>query len=294
MDNNWLIVKASVIGNSHITENLPCQDSHGYKFFSKENFGVAVVSDGAGSADFSDLGSGKVVEQALKKFSTLIKTEKLYEAAPEETIWKEKSIQVFKEIFAELQKFADEENINYKTLAATAIVVAIMPYGIIATHIGDGRAGYLNDNGEWFSCITPYKGELANETVFITSDFWEKDNLDQFIESRIIQDSVSAFTLLTDGCENVCFELNKFNSETQLYERLNNPYSGFFNHNIGVLKSLHSTGLTEEEINSMWANFLTNGLESFANELDDKTLLLAIKINNEKEKEEINIIENAE
>ena len=214
MDNNWLVAKASVIGNSHITEKLPCQDSHGYKFFSEENFGVAVVSDGAGSAVFSDLGSSKVVEQALVKFSNLIKTEKLYEAAPEEIIWKEKSIHVFKEIFAELQKFAEEEKINYKELAATAIVVAIMPYGIIATHIGDGRAGYLNDKGEWFSCITPYKGELANETVFITSDFWEKDNLDQFIESRIIQDSVSAFTLLTDGCENVCFELNKFNSET--------------------------------------------------------------------------------
>ena len=44
----------------------------------------------------------------------------------------------------------------------------------------------------------------------------------------------------------------------------------------------------------MWANFLKSGLESFANEPDDKTLVLAIKINNEKENQKINITENAE
>jgi hypothetical protein len=291
---HWLVAKASVIGNSHITEKIPCQDSHGYKFFNEENFGIAVVSDGAGSADFSDLGSIKVVELAIEKFSKLIRLYEFYKAAPEEIIWKEKSIQTFKEIFTELKFFAEEVKIDYKALAATVIVLAIMPYGIITAHIGDGRAGYLNEKGEWFSCITPYKGELANETVFITSDFWDKDNIDQFVESRIIQDSISAFTLLTDGCENVCFELNKFNSELHLYERLNNPYSGFFNHNISVLKSLHSSGHTENEINSMWSNFLTNGLESFVSEPDDKTLLLAIKINDKEEMEEINTRENAE
>jgi len=294
MDKNWIVAKASVIGNSHIKENLPCQDSHDYKFFSDENFGIAVVSDGAGSADFSDLGSIIVVKQAIEHFSKLIKTENFYAIPPEENIWKEKSIEVFKNIFEEIKKHGENEKINYKSLAATAIVVAIMPYGIIATHIGDGRAGYLNDKGEWLSCITPYKGELANETVFITSDFWEKENLEQFIESRVIQDSVVAFTLLSDGCENVCFELNKFNSETQLYERLNNPYSGFYNHNIGVLKSLQSSGLLETEIDSMWANFLKSGLESFTNEPDDKTLLLGIKISNETETEQITQTENAE
>ncbi|MGB5025482.1 MAG: hypothetical protein WBO44_09040, partial [Saprospiraceae bacterium] len=95
---------------------------------------------------------------------------------------------------------------------------------------------------------------------------------------RIIQDSELAFTLLSDGCENVCFELNKFNDETKLFERKNNPYAGFYNHNIEVLKTLQKNGLTEKEIDLMWENFLNNGLESFANEPDDKTLLLGIKI----------------
>jgi hypothetical protein len=30
---------------------------------------------------------------------------------------------------------------------------------------------------------------------------------------------------MSDGCESATFELNRFNDETQLYERLNNPYS---------------------------------------------------------------------
>lgn len=275
---NWIVAKASVIGESHIKENIPCQDAHGYQFFKEENFGIAVVSDGAGSAEFSHLGSGKIIELGLQKFSKLIKEDKIYKTPPEITYWDKKAQEIFKEILEELKIFANQECVNYKSLAATAIIMITLPYGLIMAHIGDGRAGYLNERGEWHSCLTPYKGELANETVFITSDFWQYGNLELFIETRIIQDSIVAFTLLSDGCENVCFELNRFNNDTQQYERLNNPFSGFFDYNISSLKSLYESGLSEKEIDSMWYNFLSNGLESFAIEPDDKTLLLAIKI----------------
>ncbi|MGB5024649.1 MAG: PP2C family serine/threonine-protein phosphatase, partial [Saprospiraceae bacterium] len=186
MNDNWIVAKASVIGASHIKENLPCQDSHGYKFFSEDNFGIAVVSDGAGSTEFSHLGSGEVVQQVIEKFSKLTKEETFHLNAPELSIWNKKSVEVFKSILTALKEFAEEEKINYKSLAATAIVIIITPYGLLTTHIGDGRAGYLNEKGEWLSCITPYKGELANETVFITSDFWEDENFEKFIKCRII------------------------------------------------------------------------------------------------------------
>ena len=277
-----MVAKASVIGNSHIKEELLCQDSYAYEFFPDDDFAIAVVSDGAGSAEFSHIASQQVVNQAMDEFSKIVKSEKLNLIKPSDDIWQKQAIETFKIISQSIKKFSETENLNFKSLGATAIVMIIVPYGLLTAHIGDGRAGYLNGNGLWNSCMTPFKGELANETVFITSDFWEEKKLDRFIECRVIEDSVEAFTLLSDGCENTCFQLNQFNDETKLYQRMNNPYAGFYNPNIEVLKTLHNHGLSEKEIDSIWRDFLANGIESFASEPDDKTLLLGVRINNAK------------
>ena len=61
---SWVLVGASVRGNGHIESNLPCQDNHKYEELEK-GWGIAIVSDGAGSAAHSDMGSKIVVERGL-------------------------------------------------------------------------------------------------------------------------------------------------------------------------------------------------------------------------------------
>lgn len=278
MENRWVVAKATVIGNGHMKENIPCQDAHAYKFFHEDNFAIAVVSDGAGSAEFSQIGSKIVVEQAIEKFSILVQENNFVLQAPEFPFWRQKCVETFNSIFIYLQEIALREHIDYKSLAATAIIVILTPYGLLTTHIGDGRAGYLDGQGEWHACIKPFKGELANETVFITSDFWRKENIEDFIESRVILDVVTAFTLLSDGCENVCFQLNQFNEELQTYERINKPFPGFYGHNINTLVQMSKQELSEIEIDLLWEQFLIKGNEQFIHERDDKTLILGVKL----------------
>jgi serine/threonine protein phosphatase PrpC len=60
----WCLVAASCVGSSHIVTGAPCQDSFGAELFEAQNETVllAIVSDGAGSAAHSEVGSSKAVE----------------------------------------------------------------------------------------------------------------------------------------------------------------------------------------------------------------------------------------
>ena len=60
----WKIISASVIGQIHIEENLPCQDNFSYDV--TDDWGVAIVSDGAGSYKNSQIGSKYISEEGIK------------------------------------------------------------------------------------------------------------------------------------------------------------------------------------------------------------------------------------
>jgi Protein phosphatase 2C len=279
MKEPWIVSKASVIGNSHIADNIPCQDSNRYKYFDEENFAIAAVSDGAGSASNSHIGSKLIVEKALELFFIEIKANAFNNKLPTKLEWEILCRKVFSEIYNILKEYAKANEIEVKSLAATVIVIVIVPYGLLISNIGDGRAGYLGEKQEWEACIEPTKGEYANETVFLTSVFEEiKTNL--LINANIIEDKIRAFTLLTDGCESACFEMQSYNAENEDYSISNKPFKNFFEHNCKSLISYSEAGLTEEEIDIIWEAFLKDGLEVFKQESDDKTLILGVNKNN--------------
>src|SRR5690606_6136499 len=185
-------------------------------------------------------------------------------------------ISAFKSLHEQLEDFAKSNDLPIKSLAATVILVLFGKSGLICSHIGDGRAGFQDMNDDWFPILEPYKGEEANQTIFLTSDIWE--NPQEFIRTTVIKQPIQSFTLMSDGSENATFELNRFNEETQMYERLNNPYPKFFNPNVNVLRELHKSGKTAIEIDELWTSFIKNGNEKFESEIDDKTLILGTLI----------------
>ena len=65
MYGNWVIAKGSSIGGRHIEDNLPCQDSNAVFYSPEMDYGIAIVSDGAGSASHSDLGSKIIVDKGI-------------------------------------------------------------------------------------------------------------------------------------------------------------------------------------------------------------------------------------
>lgn len=275
--NNWIFAYASAIGNSHILENKPCQDACKVECY--KDFCITVVCDGAGSCQNSDVGSKQVAEFCLYHFKKVITTKNwsCENELPNQAVWHQTAKKTLFAVREDLDKFSMSNDFNFKSLACTVIITIAFQNALLITHIGDGRAGYCNYNDRWFSTITPFHGELANETVFITSDIWDEDIIDGFIESKVITDEVKAFCLLSDGCEKASFECNLYDNEKETYFDPNRPFPPFFGPNLKILPQLHKQGKNQEEINSLWENFLTSGNEKLKMETDDKTLILGVK-----------------
>lgn len=275
----WIVVGASVQGNGHISMDLPCQDSCGYKYL-QDGWGIAVTSDGAGSAKNSQVGSAIAVQRAIVHFENLIRKENWIakDTLPTESQWMKCSYKCLKLIHDEIEAFSKQKNVDFKSLSSTIIVVIHTPIGLLVCHIGDGRAGYMDMEGQWHSLITPHKGEEANQTIFIPSEFWNIPFYEMsgavVPEARIITSKVSAFTLMSDGCESTSWQCNLFDEAAGKYYDPNTPHKPFFDSVVETLKYFRKDGIPHEERKNKWAAFIKDGNKSFIKESDDKTMIV--------------------
>ena len=277
----WIVVGASVQGNGHIDMEIPCQDSHAYEYLS-DGWGIAIVSDGAGSAKLSHKGSTAIVSRTMFHFKNLIAQKEWItkNILPSDGEWMRESYRVLKQVYREISALSQHLDCAPKDLSATVIVVIHSPQGLLVVHVGDGRAGYMDVNGSWHSLITPHKGEEANQTIFMMSDFWNIPFYEMsgvmVPESLVIQQPVSAFTLMSDGCESTSWLCNQYNEDTGKYFDPNVPYAKFFNDLLETLQSFHEDSIPIEERQEKWFNFIKSGNKSFVKETDDKTMILAL------------------
>lgn len=278
-DNFVSIIGASVIGNSHISMNLPCQDSCGYEKLGN-GWGIAVTSDGAGSAEHSETGSKIVISRTIEHFRHYLisKAWTTNNYIPTDAEWTQVAYNTIKAVYDDMKNFAKAKTLEVKSLNATLIVVIHTPYGLLVCHVGDGRAGYRNASEEWKSIITPHKGEEANQTIFVTSDFWCIPNYVMsgvmVPECRVIKDIVTAFTLMSDGCESTSWLYNQQNENGSFYDP-NMPFPKFFDPLTESLKKMHDDNISTDERLEGWRELLTTG-GKFAKEPDDKTMILGL------------------
>lgn len=278
-NNEWIIVGASVIGRGHIESNMPCQDSNSYVSLGN-GWGIAITSDGAGSAKHSHVGSKIVVTRAKFYFEQLIISSSWYKnnILPDDITWSKAAFKALKAIRDDMQKFAEEKQVKLESFAATVIVVIHNPMGLLVAHIGDGRAGYQDKSGIWHSLITPHKGEEANQTIFITSDFWNIPFYEMsgvsVPETRVIRESVKSFVLMSDGCEHTSWNCNLYDADKGIYYDPNTPHVAFFNPLIETLKEHRKEQLPFIDRSEKWSNYLDKGNKSFIKEADDKTMIL--------------------
>jgi hypothetical protein len=281
--NNWFVIASSSIGKYHLEASppIPCQDSH-YIRKLENGWGVAIVCDGAGSKKNSHIGSKYIAEKAGELFIEYFDFKKWnhLQKLPEEQVWKKFCKKLLSKLLNDdLQKFARENSYDLDSLGCTIIVVIYSKFGLLTTHIGDGRAGFCTSNGIWQSVIDPHKGEEANQTIFLTSAQWcfEEDfqiNGISVPESRVINEKPIAFTLISDGCEKHCFETGFFDKDREVFVEENKPYPNFFNPIINTFKQMIDGKIKEEEIQLRWDKFLKEGTKGLLNEADDKTMIL--------------------
>ncbi len=273
----WTVVGASVPGQSHLKKNIPCQDSHYYENL-EASWGIAIVADGAGSVDAAHLGSQFVVEETARLFKALIAEQKWTKSynLPSIETWHKLSQKTLRQLRAALEAYARQHQVDLKELSSTLILLIFQPQGLLVTHVGDGRAGYCDAEGKWKALIEPWRGEYANETVFISSDIWDEGEMDTFVKSHVIEDAPRAFSLLTDGCERHSFICNVWDEKTQKYEDPNLPFDRFFDPVVNNLRQMAKHQLSQEEMQAKWAKFLREGNPKLQHEPDDKTMIIGV------------------
>ena len=272
------VIGISYQGDNHVkaTPVVPCQDCHS---FTRVNdiWNIAIVSDGAGSKEHSDVGSDAVCAAFAFYLSNMLKTDKRFANGdiPNERIWD-------LEFRALLTKFQNELKIHkafksyeFGSLAATIVILAYSPKGYLFAHVGDGRAG-VKVNGEWKSILTPHKGEEANQTIFSTTiEFINKPTLMMsgvFVpETKVEQCNIEAFVLMSDGCEDGAWAT---------YQKVNLPDGDFKVEDVNqprpqTLEELMSVlDQKEDEQKGLIIDFITGYNKGFKTEGDDKTILI--------------------
>ncbi|MEZ0604292.1 PP2C family serine/threonine-protein phosphatase [Paraburkholderia sp. IW21] len=250
---SWRVIGASVVGSSHVQTSAPCQDSCFYHVANDANgaiFLVALASDGAGSAQFGEVGA----EIACETSGRLLV--KAVEAAGEVGLKTELAAELLENVRAEITNAATARNVTTRALACTLLGAVIGPTQALYFQVGDG-AIVARHEGMLAPVFWPESGEYANMTYFVT-DADVHDHLRT--EVRCTTDEAALFS---DGLQRLALV---FSSET--------AHAPFFE---PMFKALRTS--TDEQTDSLCAaleRFLGSDAINERTD-DDKTLILATR-----------------
>ena len=258
--NNWIVTKSSAIGTSHLISGLPCQDSC-YEMQSHDGEWLSiVVSDGAGTAKYSDQSSSLVSKSFAKALISL--SEQFKEKNPGAWV-NDFVIEQILNVRNELRSLAKEDSL--KDFHCTLVACLLGKSGGFLIHIGDGAVfgGLSKETSENKISLSeslfisrPENGEYANETFFITEGDWIK-------HLRITPIGlVDWIVLATDGGTSLSMIEDK------------EPKLGFIAPLFGRLTQEENQAAREAFLNSVLNDAQANKLTS-----DDKTLCIAFRQN---------------
>jgi hypothetical protein len=212
----WETVAVSLTGSSHAASAKPCQD-HATVFSptSDQTTVFIVVSDGAGSAKESQLGS----EAAVSAVRSYIEDEfrRSQPSTPTEwTVLLAASIDAARQGLLALA--TPERPIS--DLACTLLVTAASADCVASAGIGDCAAVYQGPDGDLRLAYEPDCGAYANETFFLSGAGWLRH-----LHTAFYDDAATYVMAFSDGLQFVALERGR-------------PYEGFIHGLVSELKRL--------------------------------------------------------
>jgi hypothetical protein len=166
----WRVFAASAIGTSHREDGRPCQDAFAYRA-DGDNL-IAVVCDGAGSSDQSQVGARVVAESVVHAVAAQIGNN-LVGADTSAERWRavmETIITGAREALQAIAKAAAGELSSY---ASTLVGAVAWPSRLFFFHIGDGVAVARPRAPDARDIVSlAENGEYVNETYFVTGTEW--------------------------------------------------------------------------------------------------------------------------
>lgn len=194
----WSWIGACSIGSSHIRSGTTCQDSASCIELAvgDQHALLAIVSDGAGSAEYSAIGSRLVVECFARCVIAHLRANQALE-----TITKELVLDWLDNVRDHIFRSAEQRAISPRDMAATFVGAIIFLDRAIICHVGDG-ACVLRKRGEskWQVASWPAHGEYASSTYFVTDD--PEPNL-QF---HLLEGEFDEVAIFSDGIERLALD----------------------------------------------------------------------------------------
>jgi hypothetical protein len=231
-----------------VRAGLDCQDAAAWIAI-KDTVCVA-VSDGAGSAAFSGVGSLLACRAAIEFLETKLRTDS--EGLGSDA--------VKAAVSAARNAVLEEARTDGKAareFACTLVVVLANARTLVCAHIGDGGAVVEYDTEELHVLSFPRKGRYANETDFLTEDGALSTLL---VTEQTPKSAVTGVAVFSDGCERQCLDFQARTAVPRFFSPL-------FQH---LRESAESTRFDAE-----LRDFL--GADRFAKASDDdKTLVLGV------------------
>lgn len=249
MSAGWKYAAASVIGTSHLkSPDGECQDSHSYACDETRDLLVCAVSDGAGSAKYSRIGSQLASSLAVE----------LVKCASDDVLGtRDFARATFVQIREALDLKAAEMGQDVREFACTLLVAIVRESQTTFWQIGDGAICFrLRDEEAFHYAFWPAKGEYANVTQFLTDATF----LDEF-EFDSTQAELVDLALFSDGLERLALDFKTGEAHARFFTGLF-PY--LYGGQPGRLTEI------EERLGVFLASERVNSKTD-----DDKTLVLA-------------------
>jgi hypothetical protein len=254
----WRIALASAVGTSHESTGAPCQDSSALTEIEGRDGPVliAAVSDGAGSAAHSELGSALAVR-------TFVELVQLFFAQGRglPDIDHVVACGWVRETADTVTSAAHASGHQPRDYSCTLLAAIVGPNHAAFTQVGDGAIVVSHgDEDGWAYVFWPQHGEYANTTNFIQSP-----DIDGVVAFDLAPRCITEFAIFSDGIENLV-----------LHKAERSVHQGFFRDMIQPVRRSLVTGLDEA---------LSDGLRRYLASRticertdDDKTLLLATRV----------------
>lgn len=250
----WKVIRASVVGTSHVAAGTDCQDSC-FADTLKTRFGeevlIALVSDGAGSAKEGAAGAELACEVAMASIaSSVVKAERFEPSEDGPVEW-------VKDVRRAIYERAEDASLAARDFACTLLGAVVGLNRSVFFQIGDGSMVTFTPSALGV-VFWPDNGEYANMTRFVS----DEDALDH-LQVCVTGASVEELAMFSDGVQRLALS---FEQKT--------AHGPFFEPMLAVLRRTAPEGC--EELDSQLARFL--GSEKVNERTDDdKTLILATR-----------------
>jgi hypothetical protein len=195
---HWSWVGACSTGSSHFKSGTSCQDYAAcVEFNSAENHALlALVSDGAGSAEHAALGSHIVVQSFARCVVDHVRGGQLLASISEGLVrdWLDL-------VRDRLFRAAEQRGTTPRQLAATLVSAIVCPDRVTICHVGDGACVLRRVGSQYWEVPSwPLHGEYASSTFFVTDD--PEPNL-QFCQT---EGEFAEIAIFSDGLERLALD----------------------------------------------------------------------------------------